>query len=570
MLKNFIKEKLFDSKGRINSSRIKNNGEWIKKSFSIEYNKILETTKNIEDINFGQRLYHIINNIIEKPKCQQCKINETSFINVKVGYNKFCSVICSNNNLIVKEKIKKTNLEKYGYEYAILDKEKIEKALLEKYGINNISKTQHVKNILSNIQQNRDKIKKKVIVEKHKQTCVEKYGVDSYSKTDEFKDKIKNACLEKYGVDSYSKTDEFKDKIKETTSNKIKLEVFDDIVNEFKTEGYLLNQEEIPQNVKDTIKLICSNNHEWSTNINRWKNGHRCLQCSYSNISKTEKEIAEFIKQYFPNIIENSKSIIPPLEIDIFIPEKNIAIEFNGLYWHSDLTLKDKNYHLNKTNLCKERGIQLLHVFEDEWLYKKDIVKSILLSKLGIFENRVYARQCTVIEIDPKEKNRFLEENHIQGLDTSTYKLGLYKNGILLSVMTFGKRKITGSSNPDMEMFRFATKTGYQVIGGASKMFTYFVRKYKPNKVISYADVRYSNGLFYEKLGFTLKHISNPNYWYITEDRRREHRVKYQKHKLQSKLEFFDSSLTEWENMIKNGRDRIYDCGNYVYEWEEK
>ena len=159
-----------------------------------------------------------------------------------------------------------------------------------------------------------------------------------------------------------------------------------------------------------------------------------------SNNSYCEKEVIEFVKSIYNGvIINNNRKIIAPYELDIYLPEKKLAIEFDGLFWHNDKSGKDKNYHLDKTEKCEKQGIQLIHIFEDEWIEKQIIVKSIIKSKIGIYDKKIYARKCQIKEIAIKDKNDFLRMNHLQGEDHSQIKLGLFYENELVSVMTFGK-----------------------------------------------------------------------------------------------------------------------------------
>jgi len=298
----------------------------------------------------------------------------------------------------------------------------------------------------------------------------------------------------------------------------------------------------------------------------------RCPKCSKMSISKPEIDIVEFLKENTKfEIITNNRNIISPLELDIYIPEKNIAIEFDGLYWHNDNHI-DKNYHINKTKLCEDAGIQLIHIFENEWKSSRDLICAMVLNKLGIYDRKIHARKCKIKEIDTKIKNEFLFHNHLQGEDKSKYKFGLYDEyDMLVSVMTFGNRKITGGKS-EMELIRYSCRQGIVVIGGASKLFTHFIRNYNPEKIISYANKRYSNGNLYNKLGFKLLHISKPNYWYHNSKcpDKLFHRMNFQKHKLAKILgDKYDPNKTEEENMRISRYFKVYDCGNYVFEWNK-
>lgn len=277
--------------------------------------------------------------------------------------------------------------------------------------------------------------------------------------------------------------------------------------------------------------------------------------------STAEKEIIDFIK--INNIQINIRSIIPPYEIDIYIPEHKLAIEFDGLYWHSN---KPKNYHLVKTQMCEEKGIQLLHIFENEWIdpIKQDIWKSIISGKLDR-NDRIFGRKTEIREIiDNKLVKEFLDNNHLQGHCPSSIKLGLFYNDELVSIMTFGKTRF--SKKYEYEMIRFCNKKFLSVVGGASKLYKYFVRNYNPESIVSYADRRYSNGNLYDKLGFEFSHNSTPNYWYFKlPDIILYSRIKFQKHKLKDLLENFNNDISEIENMYNNNYRRIFDCGNIIY-----
>ncbi len=298
--------------------------------------------------------------------------------------------------------------------------------------------------------------------------------------------------------------------------------------------------------------------YHWCTDLSIF-DGCDLIYPSNSNSAK-EKQLANHTKLiYSGEVIENSKKIINPLELDIFIPEKNLAIEFNGNYWHSE-KYKHKNYHIGKTNLCRDRGIQLIHIFEHQWLNKSEIFKSVIANKLGL-SNKIYARKCKVIELDNCKE--FLDTNHLQGNCSSSVKLGLVYNDELVSVMTLGKPRF--NKYYEYELIRFCNKLGTTVIGGASKLLNYFEKKYLPKSIISYANLQWSDGDVYKNLGFTELSISEPNYWW-TKGHLTLTRYQCQKHKLGSLLgESFNQDLSEKENMERAGYSRLFDCGNMVF-----
>ncbi len=293
-----------------------------------------------------------------------------------------------------------------------------------------------------------------------------------------------------------------------------------------------------------------------------------CPNCFPQSISHYEIDIVRYLKSLKisdDHIVTNTRSIIPPLELDLFIPSLKTAIEFNGTYWHSENAGKtDRKYHLNKTQLCNARNIRLIHIFEDEWNNKRMIVKSRIKAILNKTPYRIFARKTEVRELTNQIKNMFLDKYHIQGQDKSSIKLGLYYKNRLVAVMTFGKARYNKSY--EYELIRYCTVSNFNIVGGAGKLLKYFERIYSPKSLITYADLRWSNGELYKALGFKFEKQSPPNYWYLRDYcGYRESRQNYQKHKLKEKLDTFDENITEWENMKANGFDRIWDCGNLVF-----
>ena len=241
-----------------------------------------------------------------------------------------------------------------------------------------------------------------------------------------------------------------------------------------------------------------------------------------------------------------------------------MAIEFDGLYWHSVEAGKSRTYHLKKTQACEDSGIHLIHIFEDEWIQRRDVVLSRLEAILGRVRNRVFAKKCEVREIDSTVAKVFLEENHLQGYVGSSISFGLYKDTELYSVMSFSRGRSHISKNYDWELTRFASVKGVLVVGGASKLFTAFIRKNSPTEVVSYADRRWSQGGLYKSLGFEYVRASEPSYWYIKSGKR-YHRSTFTKHKLVDAG--YDPHKTEREIMEERGFHCIYDCGTLVYRY---
>lgn len=520
-------------------------------------------------------LYYIeyLNNSVGK--CKECG-SFTKFKSIPTGFRDFCSSKCLKIHLKTNNEFKKINnektinavLDKYGVTNVFETdwcKEKINKTLHTKYGGIGMS-SEIIKNKIENTNLYKYKSKNvfsnKLIIEK----CVSNKNYKNIS------EKVKKTNLSKYGVDCIFKLESIKNNtlslLKTITSN----DIFDGNRLQCKVTPLFKKEEYI--DVKTYYKWKCNIcNSDFEDDLDDGKIP-RCPVCFPYTYSLPELEIVNYIKQTIPNIdiLINDRNILNGLELDMYIPSKKLAIEFNGIYWHTEISGgKNKNYHLDKTNLCNEKGIRLIHIFDDEWKHKKDIVCNKLLSILKSynFKNKYFARRCIVKNINNEESNKFLNTYHIQGgNDKSCVKLGLYNENELVAVMTFGKLRVAlGNKNKNdiYELYRYCTKDF--VVGGAGKLFKHFIVNYNPHKIISYADIRWSIGNLYEKLNFKLIHRSSPNYWYTKNYTKRFHRFSFRKHTLSKKLKIFNPTLTEWENMKNNGYDRIWDCGNLKYEW---
>ena len=319
-------------------------------------------------------------------------------------------------------------------------------------------------------------------------------------------------------------------------------------------------------NNRQKVTIICPKHGKFQQVPMNHLTGSGCQKCSNNLTSKAEIEVYEFLKEHV-ECDNSNRVILNGKELDIYIPKLNIAVEFNGLYWHSDL-FKDKNFHTGKTELCESKNIQLIHIFEDEWIFKKEIVKSRLLNLIGKTPVKIYARKCEIREVSSSDSMKFLEQNHIQGSVGSQIKLGLYCNEELVSLMTFGSlRKHMGQSSKAgvFELLRFCNKLNTNVIGGASKLLKYFERNYNPIEIISYADRRWSQGKLYSNLGFDFVHNTQPNYFYVQKGYcKRNNRYNFRKSELVK--QGHDKNKTEKEIMKSLGYDRVYDSGNKKYK----
>jgi hypothetical protein len=318
------------------------------------------------------------------------------------------------------------------------------------------------------------------------------------------------------------------------------------------------------------VTILCKKHGEFKQKPSDHLNGNGCPLCGY-NMSLAEQDIFELCKSCLgeENVLQRVRNVIPPQELDIYIPSLKIAIEYNGLRWHSEEFGKDRQYHLSKMKKCNELGIRLIQIFEDEWILHKDMVISKIRHLLGA-DNlpKIMARKCVIKEIDKKQSNTFLDENHIQGMSKASVYLGAYYQDKLIGVMTF--KKETGNS---WELNRFATDNNYICNGVGGKLFTYFVRHYNPSKIKSFADKRWTineNNL-YTSIGFVKEKDTPPDYRYVkvSESMMRIHKFNFRKQVLHRKYGL-PLSLTESEMTKQLGYFKIWDCGLIKYVWNKK
>lgn len=443
---------------------------------------------------------------------------------------------------ILAEKVKLTNLERYGVENIGNSKEvraKIDATNEERYGSSNLFS---VKKIRSKI----------------KATNLERYGVENIGDSLVVRERIKTTNRERYGCDFPLENKEINKKVVETNLATWEADARKRVLNS----GYEIVGEYQGCHQRNLLKCFrCGNSflHNIMSNKPLF-----CPFCDKVSGSRKENNIMEYIKSLGITARERDRDILDGKELDIYIPGKALAIEIDGIYWHSEASGKDKNYHLNKTKMCEEWGIQLIHIFDDEILYKERIVKNRLRAILGKTPYKIAARSCQVREVPSKLYNKFVEKYHIQGAVNTAIRLGLYYKNRLVAVMGFNKSRF--NKGYDYELMRYCTVSSFNITGGAGKLLKYFRKNYQ-GSIISYADKRWSNGSLYRSLGFTELEDSEPNYYYV-KGNTRESRQKFQKHKLEKILEVFDPELSELQNMRKNGWSRIWDCGNKVFVLE--
>lgn len=584
------------------------------------YNWLMEKTKHITDpnINVSTRLYMLIHDIHDIPRCKTCG-NEIgkNVININEGFVQYCNTKCSMNDIKIREKIGDVMFKKYGNRNPSQIpefREKFKQTLMEKYGVEHPMQIKGAIQKIKNTKLERYGDPNYNNMKKTVETCLKRYGVKYSTQTERMKKKSEETCLERYGVKNPGCLEEIKRKVVETnlkkygcihamqlkhirekanktcmekygvtspifleqnqkkSTDEIKRLSYDNILMKNEYDYPVWTKEEYVEkyNKNEEMEFICRKCGNTFSAIHCNGVHHKCPSCypMTNGDSIEEKEVLGFIKSVFHDEVnENIRTIIHPYELDIYIPSLKIAFEYDGLYWHSIME-KDKKYHLMKTKMCEENGIQLIHIFENEWLFKTDIVKSRIRNLIGLNDKKFFARKCSIEEISSPEAVCFMDKNHIQGGINSSINIGLKAKDNLVAVMSFSKERF--GKKYEYELTRFCTDRGTSVIGGASRLLKYFERKYNPKSLVSYADRRWSNGNMYKKLGFTLDHISPPCYWYFRngEIECLRSRIEFQKHKLKTILPKFDPSKSEIVNMMDNGWNAIYDCGNYVFKKE--
>lgn len=287
-----------------------------------------------------------------------------------------------------------------------------------------------------------------------------------------------------------------------------------------------------------------------------------CPRCNKRQGSRPERQVCTYLRKVLKlDIIRNNRTLLNRKELDIYIPSHSLAIEVNGIYWHSDVFKTERDYHKEKYKACTELGIKLLQFTDVEIQTKADICKSIISSHIGL-NSRWYARQLVVKSVKPHDANVFFETNHLQGHAKAHTYIGLFNGTELLACMSFGKPRF--NTGYDFEIVRFANKKFTTVVGGAGRLLSHFSKQHSGKSLLSYADCRISNGNVYEQLGFSKVRHTTPNYMYVKSGSYLT-RYQTQKHKLRTILEKFNPLLTEYENMYENGYNRLYDAGHLVY-----
>jgi very-short-patch-repair endonuclease len=507
--------------------------------FKTHYPEFYEYIESLDGGTFSEKLYRYLHP--EPHVCAVCG-TPTAYRNFVHGYNVHCSTACTYKDKECVRKAERTKIERYG-DANYNNRESARKTCQEHYGVDNPYQAEEVKSKLKSIYN-------------------ERYGTDYPSQAAEVQDVRRTNSLEKYGVDHHTKTTEFRKKISK-------------ILRDLSTDPNLIGWDGDYQ-IRKCPHPECNKCEQRSYKIHpkhyhtRKKfNIEPCttihpLQIGKNKMSFTERSIRELLAAHdIQTLPREDRTILPSHKgLDIVLPQYKIAIECNGDWWHSE-ALKPYKYHVDKYIEARSIGYQLLTVWDDQFANHPDIVKSVILSKLGIYEVRIGARQCKLRQISSRDCNNFLNANHLQGASRSSVHLGAYYKDELVGVMCFAKRsKLSGGKNDDCwELTRFCTLLNWQVLGLAARFIKMFIKQYSPDKIVSFSSNDISNGDVYKKLDFETDSKITPAYWYIhKQTNRRYHRTSFCKTRL-AQLGF-DTNRTEAEIMSELPYHKIWDSGH--------
>lgn len=308
----------------------------------------------------------------------------------------------------------------------------------------------------------------------------------------------------------------------------------------------------------------CEKGHNFETQLASFVYmGRACNKCS-QKISKQEQVIADYVKTLGFTVKQSDRTVLGTHELDIYIPEKNLAIEYNGVYWHSEDQGKDKEYHYTKWKACKDKNVQLFQIWEDDWDANPELIKNMIAHRLNSSTQKaVFARKTNFVNLTMDEAKTFLNLHHLQGARNATVYNGLEDKttGELVAVLTATKQGDT------LEIIRFATSQ--QVTGGFSKMLKNTLAQFSTIKTVkSYSDNNHSLGNVYKKNGFTLTHEGKPNYFYIVNNKR-VHRLNFTKDRFKAnpnllwKPNYTEKQLAKLNNLV-----RVWDAGSSLWTLE--
>lgn len=443
----------------------------------------------------------------------------------------------------------KANINKYDIHKSEEDRlERMKQTMLDRYGVEYALQRTESKEKFKNTFSNRSEEQNKASRQKRIETCQKKYGANNPQQnesvkaktkatnlqrrgceyamqSEEVKAKNRETLLRKYGADNASRVEEFKNKRTATIQNRFGVSNYGETVLSQEIRDILNSKEKLVQYIEESglrtsvdiaNKIGCS-----FSALNSRINKYQIRNLIDNSKSHYETEISTLLTSWGVLNYKSRTILDSCLEIDFYCPDYNIGIEFNGDYWHSSLN-KPKQYHFDKSKDAQNQGIRLIHIWEYEWNdpRKRPIIESMLKIAFGKIENRIYARNCEIKEITNAEAQPFNDANHLQGHRNAAVTYGLFYNNQLVQLMSFSKTKYNKNLKGDnsWEIIRGCPGSNNVVIGGVSKLFAHFVRKYKPDAVFSYCDFNKFDGKGYEALGMEFVGYTGPDMKWLMPD----------------------------------------------------
>lgn len=521
--------------------------------------------------------------ICDGPHYRVCEVCGKSFLANRqqlLSKTKTCSKECRY------QLARKVTLDRFGNDVGKWSSELIERqkaTMKSRYSVDNAMKSEKFR-------------------DKSRQTCLERYGETSFTKTADFSERCIQTNRKRYGVDWEAQTDKHKNAVIRTSIERYGVtnpgKYFANIVDRMSDPDkreFLMSFRDDPRTfitehfneppTLSQLSSLCGIRSSSVGEILEKADAKDAVRFSYSNI---EDEVLDFLKTIVDideEIICRTRRVITPKELDIYLPGKNFAIECNPTCTHNSTNCvyssydepKPIRYHYAKTDECLEHGIFLFHIFGYEWTYKQDIIKSMIANDLGLTPDRIYARNTEVRIVSNTDANQFLNINHRQGPVNCKIRLGLYFQNELVSLMTFSKmRNTVGTGKEDLsdcwELVRFCNKLNTSVVGGASKLFKYFVDQCSPDRIRSFSDRAHTKGTLYQRLGFINLRTSEPGYVWVDEKTDIAYsRLNAQKQNITKFLKDPDIDLnkTEKQIMIEHGYVQVFDSGTILWEWKK-
>lgn len=521
---------------------------------------------------YGQLCYLVIANLTEIPKCPLCK-KLCQFHRLSNGYFETCGskeckqqqrIVSQQNTLVkfhgvtnvaqlqsAKDRTSKTNIVRYGHKMSVHGveiKDKAKETMLERYGVESPLQSAEIQ-------------------ERRKATMIETFGTDSGFDLDSFK----VTMMKRYGVECASQCSEIQQRAAESNSKNKWLV----ILKKAQANGLIVKTMDHKAAYIDLECGTCHNTFQVGRlgfNARILAGEKLCWICHPENKpkrSKAEFECFQMIKAASPNleVLQSKRFTVSTgkkMEIDLYIPSLNLGIEYNGIFWHSTIK-KENEYHRLKSEEFKILGIDILHVWEDNWNTKRAIVESMIKNRIGIHEHKIGARECELVELTNAQRKTFFESSHLSGDINASHAFGLMWNGTIVAAASFGRPRF--SKTAEFELYRFALAINHSVRGALPRLISAHVRHFGQS-LMTYKSLDFGLGeSVYERNGFTEIKRSDPSFFY-SDGQIRYNRMNFQKKNLLAAGA--DPTLTEEEIAWEMGYWRVWDCGNSVLVYDPK